>query len=95
MNVMRIDEFRAMENRQDELRAALGEILPIIRGADGCVSVAVYQSITEPERMLIFEEWRDRAAHEAALAAIPPASLHKVMVLLAELPSGGYFVAHT
>lgn len=94
MSVMRIDEFRANDGRADELRAALDAIIPLIRGADGCVSVAVYCSIAEPERILIFEEWRDRTAHEAALSAIPPSSLHKVMALLAELPSGGYFAAH-
>ena len=92
MSVMRIDEFRALENRQGELQAALAEILPAIRTAAGCLSLAIYRSAAEPERLLVFEEWTDAAAHEAALAAIPPGTLHKVMALLADLPSGGYFI---
>ena len=93
MSVVRIDEFRAIENRHDDLRSALAEILIVIRGAAGCQSVQIFQSETEPERVVIVEEWQDRAAHQAALASVAPTSLHRVMALLAEVPLGGYFSA--
>lgn len=91
MSVVRIDEFRALESRQDELRSALADILDAIRSSVGCASVQVFQSDAEPERVVVVEEWHDQEAHQAAMAAISRAALHRVMALLAEMPIGGYF----
>ena len=91
MSVVRIDEVRAAANRQDDLRVALAEILAAVRTADGCDSVQVFQSATEPERIVVVERWRDRDSHQTAMASVRPAALHRVMALLAEMPEGEYY----
>lgn len=91
MRVIRIDEFRAVKNRHDELRSALASILDIVREADGCSAVDVFQSATEPERIVVVERWTDRAAHQRAMASVPSSALHHVMTLLSEIPGGSYY----
>lgn len=91
MSVIRIDEFRALNNRHEDLRLALGDILLVMRAAVGCASVQVFQGSAEPERVVIIEEWLDEAARQAAMEAVSSSQLHRVMALLAELPTGGYF----
>jgi quinol monooxygenase YgiN len=95
VSVIRIDEFRALENRQDELRRALADILNFIRSAEGCDLVQVFQSETEPERVVVIERWRDHDAHQKAMASIRAAALHRVMGLLSEMPAGAYYNEQT
>lgn len=91
MSVTRINEFRAIDGRQDELRLALTNLLPSIRASEGCLSVHLLQSESDPTRVVVVEVWRDHSTHQAAARAIPQTSLHKVMPLLATLPLGGYY----
>lgn len=91
MRVIRIDEFRAVKNKHDELRAALTGILEIVRQADGCSAVDVFQSATEPERIVVIERWTDRDAHQRAMASVPSSALRRVMTLLSEVPGGSYY----
>lgn len=91
MSVIRIDEFRAAANRQDELRRALADILTHVRGSDGCTSIEVFQSETEPERVVVVERWRDHESHQSAMSSVRAAALHRVMSLLSEMPAGAYY----
>lgn len=92
MGVVRINEFRSIEGRHEDLRRALSALLAIIRASAGCTSVRLLESENEPEHMVIVEEWRDRDSHRTAAASIEPDAMHRVMVLLAELPTGGYYI---
>ena len=95
MSVIRIDEFRAIDNRQDELRRALADILNFVRSSDGCDLVQLFQSETEPERVVVIERWRDHEAHQKAMSSIRAAALHRVMSLLSEMPAGAYYTEET
>lgn len=95
MSVIRIDEFRAAEGRHDELRRALADILTFVSGTDGCESVQIFQSESEPERIVVVERWREHEAHQKAMSSIRPAALHRVMSFLSEMPGGAYYTEGT
>lgn len=94
MSVTRIDEFRAIAGRGEDLRDALAQVLPERRQREGCLSLSLLEHETDPTRFVVIEVWRDRASHEAAAADMPPASGRRIMTLLAEMPSGGYYREH-
>jgi quinol monooxygenase YgiN len=91
VDVIRIDEFRSIADRHEELRRALEDILSTVRTSDGCASVDVFQSQTEPERVVVVERWRDQESHQKAMSSIHASALHRVMSLLAEMPAGAYY----
>lgn len=92
MSVTLINEFRAAEGRSDDLRGALSALLPKIRVGQGCESVHLLENETDPTRFVVIEVWRDRESHRVAASDLPAASLQRIMVLLAEMPSGNYYV---
>ncbi len=90
--VTRINEFRALPDRREELRVALASVLAEMRRADGCISCRLLESESDPFRFVVFEVWRDRPAHEDAVSRIPREAMLRTMTLLAEVPHGDYFV---
>jgi quinol monooxygenase YgiN len=94
VSVTRIDDFRAIAGRGEELRESLAELLPERRARDGCLSISLLEHETDPARYMVIEVWRDRASHEAAAAEMPPAARRRIMTLLAEMPTGGYYREH-
>ena len=91
MSVTRLDDFRAIAGRGEELRESLAELLPARRARDGCLSIRLLEHETDPAHYTVVEVWSDRASHEAAAAEMPPAARRRIMTLLAEMPTGGYY----
>lgn len=92
MSVVRINEFRALEGRRDELRDVLGAILPAIRESAGCIACQLLESQDDEQKFVVLEVWTTRAAHVEAARDIPGDKLRRTMTLVAELPSGEYFL---
>ena len=60
-------------------------------GMDGCSRIEMAVDATDPDRILILEEWTSAAAHKANLAALQAAGgLDDFLALLAEEPARTY-----
>ncbi|RMH03389.1 MAG: antibiotic biosynthesis monooxygenase [Planctomycetota bacterium] len=55
-------ELRAAPGRREELLALCRRMLAPSRAEEGCLSYRFFVDPDDPERVLFFEEWRDRAA---------------------------------
>ncbi|MEO8484002.1 MAG: antibiotic biosynthesis monooxygenase family protein [Acidobacteriota bacterium] len=92
MSVVRLNEFRALDGRREELRGALSAILPSIRDAAGCVACQLLESQDDPQKFVILEVWTTRSAHTDAAREIPADKLRRTMTLVSAVPSGEYFL---
>ena len=91
MSVARIGDVQAKEGLIDKLREFLISIIPIIQSAEGCESVQLYQSETDPAKFIMIELWDRVESHQASVKNIPPEKLGEIRPLLASSPSGSYF----
>ncbi|MFA7266480.1 MAG: antibiotic biosynthesis monooxygenase family protein [Candidatus Nanopelagicales bacterium] len=91
MTVARINEFRAITGRGDELHTLLTGFTDAIRETPGCVSVQALRSLHDPDFTVIFEVWESVSAHEAAAQAIPADDVQAAVALLVSPPKGEYF----
>jgi quinol monooxygenase YgiN len=57
--------FHAREGKEDDVTAALREVLRPTREEPGCRSAEAYCSIRDPRLFFIHSCWRDEAAFEA------------------------------
>jgi quinol monooxygenase YgiN len=95
VSVVRINEFDALADRRDDLRAVLSGILPTIREAEGCLSCLLLESEDAPGHFVIIEVWETRDHHGAAVSRIPTDTLRKTMTMLADVPKGGFYLDRT
>lgn len=91
MSISRIGDMQAKPGRAEELRDFLISILPMIRSAEGCESVQLYQSEENPSKFIMIEVWESMDSHQASVKNIPAEKLGEIRPLLATSPSGGYF----
>lgn len=91
MSIKRINHFLAQSGREADLREFLKSIISTIRSADGCETVELLVDQKVPAKLVIVEQWRDVAAHQAAAKMIPPQKMAEVGPLLAEPPMGQYY----
>ena len=91
MTIIRFGEFSAQPETSDALRDFLLSIMSIIKSADGCESVSLYQSKDNPTRFTIIEVWDSIESHQASAMDIPPEKLATIKPLLASAPSGEYY----
>lgn len=92
MSVVRINEFRALDGRRDDLREALSAILPSIREAAGCIACQLLESQDDPQKFVVLEVWTTRQAHTEAALDIPAERLRRTMTLVADVPRGEFFL---
>jgi quinol monooxygenase YgiN len=91
MSIYRIGETQAQEGMTEELRNFLVSILPGIRSSEGCESVHLYQSESDPSKFMVVEVWENVESHQASVKNIPAEKLGEIRPLLAISPSGSYF----
>lgn len=72
MSIKRINYFIAQKGREAELQGFLRSVISMIRQAPGCEAVELLVDQKEPGNVVIVEQWRDVAAHQAAAKLIPP-----------------------
>jgi quinol monooxygenase YgiN len=87
----RINTFEAKAGKEDELRAFLLAMLPLIRNSPGCLSCQLLTRRDDPSRIIVIETWETIEAHQASVKAIPPGKLDEARALLAKPPEGAYY----
>jgi len=92
VSVVRINEFRALVGRRDDLRDALNAVLPSIREAAGCIACQLLESQDDPLKFVVLEVWTTRAAHAEGVRDIPGDTLRRTMTLVDDVPRGEYFL---
>jgi quinol monooxygenase YgiN len=96
MSVRRIGETQAKEGSNESLRDFLISIMPMIKSAEGCASVELYQSQDDPSKFLMIEVWDSIESHQASVRNIPPEKLGEIRPLLAgSLSFGGAKISFT
>jgi quinol monooxygenase YgiN len=91
MSITRINEFRAIEGSGELLRDRLKALVPIIEGADGCLSCQLLQSKKNPLHLIVIEVWESAEVHRASLEDVPAEVFHETKKLLAAPPTGEYY----
>ena len=91
MSITRIGETQAKPETTEALRDFLLSIMPMIKSSQGCESVTLYQSQTDPTQFTMLEVWDSIESHQASVKNIPSEMLGEIRPLLASAPSGGYF----
>ncbi len=95
MSIMRLNEFKALPGKFEELINRFEEIVAQIRTVEGnerCVLLLkVADGIDDDDKLIVLEVWKDIAAHKNAASAIDPKQFEAVMSLLSERPSGQYY----
>lgn len=91
MSIARIGETQARPESIEALREFLRSIMPLIRSAQGCKSVQLFQSHDDPAKFLMVEVWDSVESHQASVKKIPTEKLEQIGSLLAVSPSGSYF----
>jgi quinol monooxygenase YgiN len=77
-------QYHIKEGKQDEVIAILKKMITLSRAEPGCAFYAVNQSLEDPRKLLLYEQYRDRAGYEAHMAteAFKENILGKVVPLL-------------
>ena len=91
MPIIRINEFKAKDEKVSDLREFLLCILPLVKSSQGCVSCELLARQDSPSNFVVMEAWESTDAHQNSAKNIPVDELKKVMALLAEPPKGYYF----
>lgn len=65
MSLTALLELQAKPGQGDQLIAILRESLEDTRARQGCLGVSVHRDQTDPDRILLFEEWASREDDEA------------------------------
>jgi heme oxygenase (mycobilin-producing) len=91
MSIYRIGETQAKPESSERLRDFLHSIMDGIKSSQGCESVHLYQSESDPTKFTIIEVWDSIESHQASVKNIPPEKLGEIMPLLASSPTGSYY----
>ena len=91
MSIARIGETQARPETIDALRDFLLSIMPGIQSSEGCESVTLYQSESDPTKFTMIEIWDRVESHQASVREIPPEMLEQIRLLLASAPGGSYY----
>ncbi len=97
MSIMRLNEFKALPGKFEELISRFEEIVTQIRTVEGnerCeLLLKVANGIDNDDKLIVLEVWKDVKAHKQAASAIDPGDFQAVMALLSEKPKGQYYMA--
>ncbi len=95
MSVMRLNEFKPLPGKCQELANQFEAIVAQIRTVEGNERCELYLKVAgaanEDEKLIVLEMWKNTTAHKNATAAIDPKQFEAVMALLSERPSGQYY----
>ena len=61
-------QYLIKEGKQDEVIAILKKMITLSREEPGCAFYTVNQSLENPRKLLLYEQYRDRAGYEAHMA---------------------------
>jgi quinol monooxygenase YgiN len=77
-------QYLIKEGKQDEVVAILKKMITLSRAEPGCAFYTVNQALENPRKLLLYEQYRDRAGYDAHMAteAFKENILGKVVPLL-------------
>ena len=91
MTVLVLVRAVAKPGKGADVTAMLAPFVGDDTGMEGCSRIEMAVDATDPDRILILEEWTSAAAHKANLAALQAAGgLDDFLALLAETPVRTY-----
>lgn len=61
-------QYYAKEGKVDEILDILRTMIPISRAEPGCALYMINQSIDDPRKLLLYEQYHDRAGYDAHMA---------------------------
>lgn len=91
MHVTRITEFKAAENKAEELYEFLKSLVPYISSSAGCISCEVLRSNEDKSRFTVIEKWESIDLHKKSVDNFPKEEMQAAMSLFGAPPKGGYF----
>ena len=91
MAVLVLVQARAKPGKGAAVVEMLAPFMGEDTGMDGCARIEMAVDATDPDRILLLEEWTSAEAHKANLAALEAAGgLNDFLALLAEDPVRTY-----
>lgn len=75
MSIRLVITFAATKGKGNELAAAMRERCDAVRGEPGCEQFEAFQSVADPDKIVLLEHWKDQAALDAHMkvnATRPP-----------------------
>ena len=64
-------QYTVKEGKEQEVIDVLKKMIPISRGEPGCRFYSVNQSTENPRKLLLYEQYVDKAGYEAHMATGP------------------------
>jgi len=93
MSITRVNEFKAAENKSEELYEFLKSLVPYISSSEGCTSCEVLRSNDEQSKFIVIEKWGSIELHKTSVENFPKDEMQAAMSLFGAPPNGGYFHA--
>ncbi len=97
MSILRLNEFKALPGKFEQLTALFEGVVAGIRNHPGCqrceLLIKVADGANDDEKLIVLEVWDSVEAHKAALAGMTPEDFAPAMALLSGRPAGQYYAA--
>lgn len=91
MNVIRVNEFQAALNKEDELFKFLKSLILYISSSQGCISCELFRESENKTKFLVIEKWESVECHRKSLELFPKEEMRAAMSLFGASPKGSYY----
>lgn len=91
MAITRINEFKAVAGKAEQLHAFLKDLIPYISSSAGCQSCEVLVSSEDDHSFVVLEKWQSVDDHQQSVENFPKEQMSAVMPLLGAVPKGVYY----
>ena len=93
INIIRINEFQAADEKSDELHNFLKSLIPYISNSKGCISCEVLKQKDTDNCFIVIERWESIECHMQSIANFPKEEMLSAMSLFGAPPKGNYYSA--
>ena len=91
MNVTRISEFKAVDEKHEELYDFLQSLKPYISSSEGCISYEVLRHDDDQTAFIAIEKWDSKESHINSVNNFPKDQMQAAMSLFGAPPKGNYY----
>ena len=97
MSILRLNEFKALPGKFEQLTALFEGVVAGIRENPGCerceLLIKMADGASDDEKLVVLEVWDSIEAHKSALAKMTPEDFAPAMALMSGRPTGQYYTA--
>jgi quinol monooxygenase YgiN len=93
MNITRINEFKATEDKEEKLFEFLNSLVPYISSCEDCLSCEVLRSHDDQSSFVVIEKWNSIESHKKSIENFPKEEMQAAMDLFGASPKGTYYYA--